>query len=125
MVNFVSIAITTIGVFIFGMLWYSSAFFGKTWKKYVRTKDPSGAAFLAELIITFVMVWIAAWFVTRLAQPIFVAGAVVGGMIWLGFVMPATLSEILWTKRNVKVWVINNGYRLISLVIASGILAVW
>ena len=50
---------------------------------------------------------------------------VVGFWNWLGFVAPVTLGSVLWEGKSPKLWVLNNGYYLVSLIVMGVILALW
>lgn len=52
-------------------------------------------------------------------------GAVVGVLVWLGFIAPVTVGPVLWEGKPWKLWYITSGYYLVSLVIMGKILAVW
>ena len=42
--------------------------------------------------------------------------------LWIGFVVPVTLGVVLWEGKSVKLFFINAGYWLVSMVVASVIL---
>ncbi len=44
---------------------------------------------------------------------------------WLGFIAPVTLGSVLWEGKSWKLWFLNNGYYLLSLIVMGVILAVW
>src|ERR1700737_19936 len=52
-------------------------------------------------------------------------GAAVGFFNWLGVVAVVTLTIAVYEKRPFKLFVINNGYQLVSMLIMGAILAVW
>lgn len=49
----------------------------------------------------------------------------VGFWNWLGFVAPVTLGGVLWEGKPWKLWGLNNGYQLLSLLVMGVILALW
>jgi hypothetical protein len=44
---------------------------------------------------------------------------------WIGFIAPVTLGTVLWGGKSWKLWLIDNGFYLIDLLIMGMILAVW
>jgi len=52
-------------------------------------------------------------------------GAAVGFFNWLGFVAVATLGSVTFEKRPLQLYLINNGYLLLALLIMGAVLAVW
>lgn len=47
----------------------------------------------------------------------------VGFWFWLGFIAVTTLSQVIYENRPMQLFVINNGFRLLSLVIMGAIVA--
>jgi len=52
-------------------------------------------------------------------------GLMVGFFNWLGFIAPVTIGVVTYEKKPFALWVLNNGYWLISLLIMGIILAAW
>lgn len=44
---------------------------------------------------------------------------------WLGFVVPVTLSSVLWEGKSWKLWFLNVGYYLVTLLAMGAILSMW
>ena len=88
---------------------------------------------MALMIIgNFLFVWVLAWtmagwqFIPNAKE----MGPLVNGVnsavfLWLGFFVPIHLSGIVWEKKSWKLFGINAGYHLVSLLIAALILAYW
>ena len=53
------------------------------------------------------------------------AGLMVGFWNWLGFIAPVTLGAVLWEGKPWKLWLLNNAYYLLSLLVMGMILALW
>jgi hypothetical protein len=49
----------------------------------------------------------------------------VGFFNWIGFIAPVTVADIVYNKRPWMLWILNNAYWLISLIVMGIILAVW
>ena len=132
-VNYLVILVSAIISFIIGALWYS-LLFGKSWTKLMgfsakdieKTKKKSMAktyliGFVAQLILAYVL----ANFVIYADAKTFSEGIQVGFFIWLGFVATISLGMILWENKPIKLYLINTGYWLVSLIIQGMILSVW
>jgi hypothetical protein len=57
--------------------------------------------------------------------PNLVNGALVGFMLWLGFVAATSLMNRLFAQHGLKVWAIEAGNHLIVLVLFGAILGAW
>lgn len=131
--NWVAVLVTAIITMVIGGLWYSPVLFGKIWMKLSgRTqKDMKNmkmsptvayiAGFLTALITSIVL----AVLVNFASARTFVDGALVGVLVWIGFVATTQFGVVLWDNKPVKLFVLNTVYSIVTLVIAGGILAVW
>lgn len=117
-----------------GAFWYSMSGFGKTWmklsgiskediekaKKAGMTKS-YGIAALGSFVMAYVLAHIIGF-----AQGDTIAEGLQGGAwVWLGFVATVLLSSVLWENKPWKLYAINAGYYLVSLLLMGALLAVW
>lgn len=113
-----------------GALWYSPALFLKPWLSLTRTteeqmKERMAQALAVDILGSFVMAFV-------LVHAIRYAGAVTApqGMAvafwnWLGFVAVSTIGTVTFERKPFKLFLLNNGYTLLSLLMMGAILAVW
>lgn len=103
--------------------------FGNTWMQLVgidmeRAKQGRGMSyalmFLGSLIVSWILSNVVAW----AGATTFVNGLVVGFWMWLGFIATVTFSDMLFAKRPGKLFLITNGYQLIFMLVAGGIVTV-
>lgn len=116
--------------FIIGGVWYSKALFAKEWTKLSGLKEAqmkSGAAqammveFLGNLLMAFVLAY-----AIRYAQAQGIGqGMMVGFYAWLGFVATVTVGSVAFEKKPLKLFFINNGFQLLSMVVMGAILVRW
>ena len=64
-------------------------------------------------------------FATMVGATTLGAGVALGAMVWLGFIATVTLAGVLYEKRSVNLYALNNAYQLVSLVIMGAIVAAW
>ncbi len=133
-VNYLAVLIAAVINMAIGAYWYSPAGFGKQWADLMgwgskaKTDEMKKGAnksyawmFVAALVMAFVLAN-----VVRLAGAVsFVEGAMVGFWIWLGFVATVQVGSILWDMKPPKLFAINTGYSLVTLLINGGLLAIW
>jgi hypothetical protein len=53
------------------------------------------------------------------------AGLMAGFWNWLGFIAPVTLGVVLWEGKSWKLWFLQGGHYLVSLLVMGVILALW
>jgi hypothetical protein len=120
-----------------GSIWYGPLFGGRWMKLSGITPDamdPAKAsgmgktyllAFAGSLVMSYVLahslVFAAAYFKMSGIS----AGLMSGFWNWLGFIAPVTLSAVLWEGKPWALWVLMNGYYLVTLLVMGTILSVW
>jgi hypothetical protein len=121
--------VTTAVKFLFGFAWFGFLF-GKQWQSLTGISQESmkagmPKAIATDLITTFIMAWVLVHAVHYAGALSWGQGAMVGFFNWLGFIGAPTLAAMMYEKRPLKLYLINNAYQLISLLIMGAIVAVW
>jgi hypothetical protein len=119
-----------------GTLWFSQIMFGKAWMKlnhvdHLSKEEMKEKAkgmriiyalnFLTSLVSIFILAVIIKY------TPDF-SGVMLAVALWLGFNMPAQATVYLWDSHRtnfekMNLFLIANGYQLVSLIIAGYLLA--
>jgi len=120
-----------------GFLWYGPLF-GKMWMKLSgmtkeKMEEAKKKGMTTGYILSFVGALVMAYvpshslvFASSYTKVMGVsAGIMAGFWSWLGFVAPVTLSSILWDGKSWNLWILNNGYHLLQLLIMGTILSAW
>lgn len=132
-INYLAVLVAATLNMALGAFWYSPMAFGKQWmelsgisqkdidsgKKQMNSKY--GIAFLGALVMAYVLAHIIDYAQAETVSQ----GIQTGFWVWLGFVATVTLGSILWEGKPTKLYVLNNAYQLVTLVISGTILAVW
>jgi uncharacterized membrane protein len=111
--NFLAIVLATAVQFICGGVWYSFLF-GKLWgrihgfdklSKSVQQKMMSemGVYYVAQLVVTVITSVVLSVFITNL--PSGISPFVMTGLLWLGFVVPAQVSAVIFGGTD-KQWIV-------------------
>ena len=134
-VNLVAVLASGIVSMVLGMLWYGPLF-GKKWMQLSGIKEPSkeeqgkimgkmlpsmAGGFVAALVMAYVL----SMFVKFVGAATPLDGALVGFWAWLGFIATVTMSSVLWEGKPWRLWILNIGYYLVTLVATGAILAAW
>jgi hypothetical protein len=137
-INMVAIIIAVVANFVLGFIWYTPLF-GKAWAKELgidtTQKPPSGAlmkGMVFMIIGSFFTAWvfahnIKAWDPETWGQgPSAMSPAgnafAAGIFTWLGFFFPVDLGAVAWENRSWKLFFINTGYHLVSMLVMAMIL---
>ena len=131
-VNFWAVLVATIISFFLGFLWYGPLF-GKQWMKMMNFTEKNIKSMKLTLmkamtlgfITTLVTVYVLAMFL-KVAGVITISdGLMLGFWIWLGFFATTSLGSFLWEGKSLNLYLFNNAFNLINILIMSGILTLW
>ncbi len=134
-VNLPAVLVAAVANMVVGMVWYSPPAFGKAWMALVgmtpekmeqmkKDKSPQkamGLMLVAALWTAFSLGVAVRWAGVSSALD----GAVVGLLIWLGFVATTSAASVLFESRPAKLYLINNAHFAVNFAISGAILAVW
>lgn len=136
-VNYLAILFCGVSSMVIGALWYGPLF-SKPWMKEMgftkssmdASKDKGmgmsyGLMFAGSLLMAYILSHALIFAKAYLGTSGVSAGLTTGFFNWLGFVAPVTLSSVLWEGKSTKLWLINNGYNLASLLVMGVILSVF
>ncbi|MBS3071992.1 DUF1761 domain-containing protein [Candidatus Pacearchaeota archaeon] len=133
-VNYLAVVVAGLVSFVIGGLWYSPLIFGNIWmkesginKSQVDKSKKKGmtASYIITLVSALVMAYVLANFVKYVAISSAIDALELGFCVWLGFIATVGLGSILWEGKSFRLYAINMGYYLISLILMSVILTLW
>ena len=82
-------------------------------------------AMVVDLVGNYVMAFVLVHAVHYAGAKGIGEGAAVGFFNWLGFIAVVTLAAVIYERRPMKLWVLNNVYLAVSLMVMGAIVAVW
>ncbi|MEK7141583.1 MAG: DUF1761 domain-containing protein [Patescibacteria group bacterium] len=133
-VNLIAVFSAAVASMSVGYLWYGPLF-GKLWMKEMGMKGTMSEAailgmaksyaimFVGSLVMAYVLahaIFFASTYLNMTGLP---AGIMSGFWNWLGFVAPVTLGSVLWEGKSWKLWILNNGYWLVTILVMGVILS--
>lgn len=136
-VNYFAILLCAVWAMIVGSIWYGPLF-GKPWMKMMgfdkkSMKGVSSAEMsklyivqlVGSLLMAFVLSHALVFSSMYLGTSGVSAGIQTGFWNWLGFVAPVTVGSVLWEGKPWKLWFLNSGNYLATLLGMGVILALW
>lgn len=132
-VNFWAILVAAILNMAIGAFWYSTSGFGKTWmslvgmskEKMEAGKKEAGKYYIVSFVGALIMAYVLSHIIAFAQVDTIFGGIQTGFLVWLGFVVTTSLGDYLFADRPKKLYVLNNGYYLVSLCVMGAVLAVW
>ena len=115
---------------VIGAVWYYPALFVKPWYRLTGVTEAQMKAGMAKaLAVDFVgsllMAFVLAHVIRFGGATTVLQGLSVGFFVWLGFVAVVTIGAVTFEGKPLKLFLLNNGYLLLSLLAMGAILAVW
>jgi hypothetical protein len=129
-VNYLAVLVAAIANYLLATIWYG-AIFAKTWQKLTGITDmkPSPVnvvlVFIGSLVLSYVLYHSIA-FGDAYVKMSGISGGLMGGFFgWLGYIAPVTLCTKLYEKKPWGLWLLDNTFWLLSLLLMGAILSVW
>jgi len=115
---------------IVGGLWFSPFAFAEPWRRIVglipeQMKAGMPKAIAADVVGSLLMAWVLAHAVVYAGAASLGQGAAVGFFNWLGFVAVIQFTSVLYEQRPLKLFGVQSGFNLASLLLMGALLAVW
>ncbi len=129
-VNYLAVLVAAIASYVIAFVWYGVVF-KKQWAQLTGISDMKPAPLqmilplLGSLMMSYVLDHSIA-FGNAYVNTSGVSGGLMGGFFnWLGFIVPLTLMGVVYEKRPWKLWVLDIGFWLVSLLVMGAILSSW
>jgi len=137
-VNFFAILIAAITNMAIGFAWYSPALFGRSWMKIMghtpeklkKLQEKMGPLYALSFIGALLMAYILSHVIQFSASffqgeyDIVSTGLMSAFWMWLGFVAPVQMTDVIFGNRPWKLFYINTGYQFISMLAMGLILSI-
>ena len=130
-INWLAVVVCIVVSMISGSLWYNPKTFFPIWWKVVGAgreqpgMENMGMTWGLTVLSLFVQAVAMAIMVNALGITTASAGAAIGFMLCLGFVVPTNLVNKLFAGHGLKIWAIEVGNHLVNFVLFGAILGAW
>jgi hypothetical protein len=127
--NWIAIIVAAIIPMVLGALWYSPLLFADPWMRAVgRTREELGDAGLGY-VLSAIGALVSSYALARIIKWAEVDdlwnGALVGLLVWVGFVATVLAVTTYFGGRPRNLWLINAGYQLVALALMGALLGAW
>lgn len=127
-VNYLAVFLAAVAYMVVGFLWYSYLLFAKPWMKLMGYTKESMAKDQKKMgpwyALSFVVAMVTAYMLSHVmtlsehffGYPRLTTGLTTAFFMWLGFVAPVQLTDVIFGGRKFKLFAINTGYQLAALL---------
>jgi hypothetical protein len=125
-----TLVVAALANYVIGSLWYG-VFFSKSWVRLSGLKEMkvSAASVISGLIGALLTAYVlqhAIFFANEYLKTSGIGGGLMTGFFgWIGFIAPVTIGVVTYEKKPFALWILNNAYWLISLLVMGVILSLW
>ncbi len=139
-INYLAVTVAAVAAMGIRFFWYAPGMFRESWMKIIgmdaadqaaveQMKKESRSHPTFMFITTFISAAVMARFIDWLGATSLGAGLVVGFWAWLGFAMPVTVSDLLFSGREQghmwQLFLIQSSHHFFALLVMGGILGAW
>ena len=131
-INWLAILICVVVSMASGSVWYHPKVFFPAWCKGIgkseaemKAANPNPMIWVLTILAAFVEAVSVALMLRVMQASGPGAGAAAGFMLWLGFVAPTNLVNMLFAGHGLKVWAIEAGNHLLNMLLFGAILGAW
>ena len=129
-VNYLAVLVAAIASYLLATVWYAFLF-PKVWSRLTGISDMKPAvsqivlAFVGSLIMSYVL-YHSITFGDAYVRMGGIPGGLMGGFFdWLGYIAPVTLMTKLYERKPWGLWLLDNGFWLLSLLLMGTIQSFW
>jgi hypothetical protein len=135
-VNYLAVLIAGVVGMGIGFVWYSHLLFAKPWMKEMgHTKETMAkdqkamgpwyaVSFVALLVTAFMLTHVMTLSEHFYGYTPLTTGLTTAFFMWIGFIAPVQLTDVIFGSKKVKLFFINTGYQLVTLLAMGVVFAI-
>lgn len=109
-----------------GLIWFQPKLFGNQWSKLTgENLNPSKKWLIPGIIGHLLMAFVLAILINLSKADNGFDGLLIGVLVWIGFIVPIEIGELVWEKIPFRLFLIRIGNHFVGLVISGYILGSW
>ena len=129
-INYLAVFVAAVVSYVIAFVWYA-VIFRKRWMQLTGTTEMKPSA--KTVILALVGSWFTGWVLSHavlFGNAYLHTSGISGGLMcgffnWLGFFAPVTMMSVLYERRSWKLWTLDNGFWLLTLLVMGAILSSW
>lgn len=129
-VNVLAVVASGVAAMAIGFIWFSPPLFERTWLAEIgRARDQVAADSPVKYLVGFIGALLEAYILAALLNimggPSVSLGVLVAVVIWVSFVATTSASNFAFAGRSFRLWMVENGNHLVTLLAMGVILGAW
>jgi hypothetical protein len=129
-VNGLAVLVSAVASLVVGFVWFSKPLFEGAWLAGIgRTREQVAAAPPTRFVIAFIAAVLEAYILAALLNitggASLSTGILMAVVLWVSFVATTTAASYAFAGRGLRVWMIEAGNHLVTLLVMGAILGLW
>lgn len=138
-INIWAVLVAAVVHIVIGFVWYSPALFGKAWillmgwnietldgkAEWEKRQKDMNKTWIFTVLGALILSYALAYFVSMFFAETVGDALRLGFIAWLGFIATTSFINTVFTGKSKKLWAIDNGYPLVSMLVMSVIFVLW
>jgi hypothetical protein len=136
-INFIAVILAAVASMGVGFAWYHPIVLGKPWMKMMgyteasmkETQKKMGKMYAISFVMALITAYVLSHVMTLLTNffnyPALATGIMSAFWMWLGFIMPVQSTEVLFGGKAWKLFYINTGYQLASILVMGVVISLF
>jgi hypothetical protein len=129
-VNALAVLVSALASMVVGFVWYSRPLFEGAWLAGIgKTREQVAAAPPTRFVIAFIAAVLEAYLLAALLNitggPRPSTGVLMAVVLWVSLVASTTAASYAFAGRGLRVWLIESGNHLATLLVMGLILGLW
>src|SRR3990172_2406962 len=129
-INALAVLVSAVASMLVGFVWFSKPLFEGAWLAGIgKTREEVAAAPPTRFVIAFVAAVLEAYILAALLNitggPRLATGVLMAVVLWASFVATTTAASYAFAGRGLRVWMIESGNHLVTLLVMGAILGLW
>ncbi|QEE16857.1 DUF1761 domain-containing protein [Promethearchaeum syntrophicum] len=128
MINIWAILVGVVIYMILGMLWYNPILFGDVWMKMLNFKKEELEMKPLDMVYTIIGAILGTFFIAFIFELMgdytFLKGLGLGAIL-AGIIFTTSSSQVIYSKKHWKLFLIDAGYHATSVLLISMLLGLW
>ena len=119
--NLWAVVSAALATMLLGLLWHSPLLFGRSGVR----RNGSGKLYVLFFIASFLAAFVLGQVIRITTVSTALLGMKVGASMWLGFVSTVQFTNMLFSRKPARLYLIDTGYQLVSFLVMGAMIAAW
>ena len=125
-INLLAVLAAWIIHIVMGLIWFRPELFGNEWTRLTgKELKPASQWIIPGFIGHLFMILVLVVLIKLTNSTSGVSGLFIGLLVWIGFIVPMEIGELVWEKIAFKLFLLRVGNQFLGISVSGFILGAW